>query len=61
MNTANKLRITRISIGIIILIILCVPFQEIGIDIPSFYLMGRVLVDIRYILSGILFKKFKKC
>ena len=55
MNTANKLRITRIAIGIIILIILCIPYQEIGIDIPSFYLMGHVLVDIRYILSGILF------
>lgn len=55
MNTANKLRITRIAIGIIILIILSIPFQEIGVDIPSFYLMGHVLVDIRYILSGILF------
>ena len=55
MNTANKLRITRIVIGIIILVILYVPFQDIGIDIPSFYVMGRILVDIRYILSGVLF------
>ncbi len=55
MNLANKLTISRIVIAMIILLILLIPFEDFGIFIPSFYVMGKVLVDIRYLVAGFLF------
>ena len=55
MNLANKLTISRIVMAVIILLILLIPFEDFGISIPSFYVMGKVLVDIRYLIAGFLF------
>lgn len=55
MNTANKLTISRIVMAVIILIILMVPWNEFGITIPSFLVMNKVLVDIRYPITGFIF------
>ena len=52
MNLPNKLTITRIVLSIIIIIILCFPFYEIGIDFPDVLIAD---VDLKYIISGILF------
>ena len=51
LNLPNKLTITRIVLSIII-IILCFPFYEIGIDFPDVLIAD---VDLKYIISGILF------
>lgn len=55
MNLANRLTISRIVMAVIILLILLIPFEDFGISIPSFYVMGKVLVDIRYLIAGFLF------
>lgn len=55
MNLANKLTISRIVMAVIILLILLIPFEDFGVSIPSFYVMGKVLVDIRYLIAGFLF------
>lgn len=55
MNTANKLSISRIVLGILILLGLTFPFEEIGMTIPTFLIMGKVLVDIRYPIAGFIF------
>lgn len=55
MNTANKLTISRIIMAIIILIILMVPWSEFGITIPSFLIMNKILIDIRYPIAGFIF------
>ncbi len=55
MNLANKLTISRIVMALIILLILLIPFEDFGISIPTFYVMGKVLVDIRYLIAGFLF------
>ncbi len=55
MNIANKLTISRIVIAIFILILLLIPFNEMGINIPNFLAMGKIVVDVRYICAGILF------
>ena len=55
MNLANKLTISRIVMAVIILLILLIPFEDFGISIPTFYVMGKVLVDIRYLIAGFLF------
>src|SRR5699024_6467098 len=44
-----------IFIAVIILLILLIPFEDFGISIASFYVMGKVLVDIRYLIAGFLF------
>lgn len=55
MNLANKLTISRIVMAVIILLILLIPFEDFGVSIPCFYVMGKVLVDIRYLIAGFLF------
>lgn len=55
MNTANKLTISRIVMAVIILIILMIPWNEFGVSIPSFLVMNKVLVDIRYPIAGFIF------
>ena len=55
MNKANKITMSRIIISIVIILILLFPFHEIGIDFPSYLLKGRVIIDLRHIIVGILF------
>lgn len=54
LNLPNKLTITRIILSIIIIIILCFPFYEIGIDFPD-VLIADIDLNLKYIISGILF------
>ena len=55
MNHANKLTMLRIVLAILILIILMLPYKDFGISVPTFLVMGKVLVDVRYIVAGFLF------
>ena len=55
MNHANKLTMLRIVLAILILIILILPYKDFGISVPTFLVMGKVLVDVRYIVAGFLF------
>jgi len=55
MNLPNKITLTRIFLAIIVLIILVFPFYEIGFNWPSYLIDGRIMVDFKYILCGILF------
>lgn len=55
MNHANKLTMLRIVLAILILVILMLPYKDFGISVPTFLVMGKVLVDVRYIVSGFLF------
>lgn len=54
MNLPTKLTIARIVLAIIIIILLCFPFYEIGINFPDVSI-GVVDVNIKYIISGVLF------
>lgn len=55
MNRANKLTMTRIVLAIVILVILMIPYKDMGISVPTFLVMGKVLVDVSYIVAGFLF------
>lgn len=55
MNHANKLTMLRIVLAILILVILMLPYKDFGISVPTFLVMGKVLVDVRYIVAGFLF------
>lgn len=55
MNTANKITMSRIVLSIIIMILLLFPFYELGFKFPTYLINGNVLVDLRYIIAGVLF------
>ena len=55
MNLPNKLTIGRIIAAIIILIILVVPWYSLGIEFPVYQIAGNIMVDLKYIIVGVLF------
>jgi len=55
MNKANKITITRIIMSMIIILLLLFPFDEMGLEFPTYLVGGKVLVDLKYIIVGILF------
>jgi len=55
MNLPNKLTIGRIITAIIILIILMIPWYNLGINFPTYTIAGKIIIDLKYIIAGILF------
>lgn len=56
MNLPNKLTITRLILSVIIIIILCVPFYNLGIDfLQDGPKIGGVSLRWDYIIAGVLF------
>ena len=54
MNLPNKITLSRIILTIFIIFILLFPFYALNIDLPKYNIKG-ITVDLRYIISGILF------
>lgn len=54
MNLPNKITLSRIFMTVIIIFLCLFPFYAININIPQ-YNVGGVIVDLRYILSGVIF------
>ena len=55
MNLPNKLTIGRIITAIIILVMLIIPWDSLGVTFPTFMIAGRIAVNLKYIIAGILF------
>ena len=55
MNLPNKITITRIILSIIILILLCFPFEITGYEFPKYVVNGMVSVDLKFIIACGLF------
>jgi len=55
MNIANKLTIFRIILTLAIIILLLFPFYAINIDFKTYLVDGKILVDSKYIIAGIIF------
>ena len=55
MNTANKITMSRVILAIVIMILLLFPFDGLGLDLPSYIVGGKVYVELKYIIAGILF------
>ena len=55
MNTANKITMSRVILAIVIMILLLFPFENLGLDLPSYLVGGKVYVELKYIIAGILF------
>jgi len=55
MNLPNKITMVRIFLSVLILIILVIPLNLFGIDFPKVLVGGKVLVDVKYFIAGVLF------
>ena len=55
MNKANKITMSRIIISMIIIFIMLFPFDQIGFEFSSFLINGNILIDLKYIIVGLLF------
>lgn len=55
MNKANKITMSRIVMSVIIIILLLFPFYELGFEFPTFLIKGKIVVDLKYIIVGVIF------
>ena len=55
MNLPNKLTISRIIMSIAIIVLLLFPFQMAGIEFPQLFIDEKLVVDSKYLITGILF------
>ena len=55
MNLANKITLSRVVLAIVIMILLLFPFESLNLDLPSFLVGGKVYVELKYIIAGVLF------
>ncbi len=55
MNLPNKITIGRIFLAIIVILILVFPLHEINLKWPIYLLAGRISINLKYIIAGVLF------
>ncbi|MBP3765901.1 MAG: CDP-diacylglycerol--glycerol-3-phosphate 3-phosphatidyltransferase [Bacilli bacterium] len=55
MNLPNKLTISRIILTFVIIFVLLFPIDATGIEIPRLFIDEAIVIDLRYIIAGILF------
>lgn len=55
MNLANKITMSRVIMALVIMIILLFPFEGLGISLPTFLVSGKILVEVKYLIAGVLF------
>ncbi len=55
MNLANKITLSRVVLAIVIMILLLFPFESLNMNLPSFMVAGKVYVELKYIIAGVLF------
>jgi len=55
MNKANRVSVIRAIMSFIIMFILVFPFYDLGIKFPTYLYNGNILIDLKYIIVGILF------
>lgn len=55
MNIPNKLTILRIVLSFIVIIVLLLPFEALGINLPKLFINELIVVDIKYLIAGSLF------
>lgn len=54
MNLPTKITVARLVLTVFIILLLCIPFSLFGVVFPTYDVNG-VVVDIRYIIAGVLF------
>ncbi len=55
MNLPNKITVGRMILAVIVLLILIFPFHQIDMEWPKYLIQGKLTIDLKYIVAGILF------
>ena len=55
MNLPNKITIARIVLSVVLLVFLMIPWHQLGLKFPTYLLAGKIIVDIKYIIAGVIF------
>lgn len=55
MNLPNRISIFRIILSIFTLILLMVPWYQLGIHFPIITMAGKIIIDTKYIIAGLFF------
>lgn len=55
MNLPNKITCVRLVLSFIVLVILCLPWSNLGVEFPVISVYSVEQVDIKYIICGVLF------
>lgn len=55
MNLPNKLTMVRIGMAFVIIALLLFPFDAMGIELPKLFVNETIVIDIKYLISGVLF------
>lgn len=55
MNLPNKITMTRLVLSICTLVLLILPWYQFGIQFPIFTVAGKIIVDAKYLIAGVLF------
>ena len=55
MNLPNKITVSRIIMAVMILVLLIFPWYQVGVEFPKFSISNNIVVDLKYIIAGILF------
>ncbi len=55
MNVPNKITICRIILSILLIVLMIFPMNRIGFDFPEFQINGKITIDSKYIICGIIF------
>lgn len=54
MNLPNKITITRIILAVAMIVMLLIPWYDLGIKFPEYVVNGEV-ISLKYIIAGIIF------
>ncbi len=55
MNLPNKITVSRIILSLVTLVFLIIPWYQFGIVFPVYSIMGKVIVDTKYMIAGVFF------
>ncbi len=54
MNLPTKLTVVRLILSLVIVVLLCFPFNAVGLQFPA-YTVGGIEIELQYIISGVIF------
>lgn len=54
LNLPNKITVARIILSIIMIILLLIPWYDLGVNFPEYLVSGSV-ISLKYIIAGIIF------
>lgn len=55
MNLPNKITFSRIILSILTILLLMIPWYQFGINFPTFSILGKIVVDTKYLIAGVFF------